>query len=558
MKTASIQREQMEVDVLFVGAGPASLAGAIRLMQIASDRGMDLEVAVIEKGTEVGAHAVSGAVLKPEPLFELLPDALEQGCPIESRVRGDGLYWLTKKRAYRLPLVPRHLKNQGRVIISLSRLTRWLGERAEALGVNIFPGFAGTEVLFGQDGRTVVGVRTDDKGLDRERTPRANFEPGIDLKAGVTVLGEGARGSLCEQVCSRLGLKGDSGPEQFEVGIKEVIQLQEADRLGQLPANALHFMGHPLGGREPGGGFIYEMDQSRLALGFLLGLGYREAGLDVYDRFLQFKSHPFIHSLIKGGKVLEQGARTVNTGGLYTMPALTADGLILIGNTAGFHNTPALKGVHLCMQSGMLAAETIAEALASSDCSQSSLQSFEEKVGSGGIQAEMLEGRNCQQALNRKGLAGFVHLGAQYLSKGRGIIDPLPGIPDHLSLKPDPGYAFGSESSRPLEDEPELFPDQLTGVYLSRTGHREDQPCHLEIHDPEICRSTCLDRFGCPCTRFCPGGVYELDRAAESGPVIRINFANCLHCKTCEIKDPFANITWHCPEGGDGPKYKIV
>ena len=557
MTTHERQREEMPVDVLFVGAGPAGLAGAIRLMQIASDTGRELEVAVIEKGTEVGAHAVSGAVLKPDPLFTLFPDALEQGCPVEAEIRGDGLYWLTRKQARRLPFVPHHLRNHGRLIVSLSKLTRWLGEQAEELGINIFPGFAGTEVLFAEDGRTVRGVRTDDKGLDKAGNPKANFEPGIDLTARVTVLGEGAAGSLFEQISPRLALKRDSRPEQFEVGIKEVIQLPEERAFSSRPLNALHFMGHPLGMREPGGGFVYEMGQSRVALGFLLGLGYRDPGLDVYDLFLQFKMHPFIHALINGGKVVEQGARTVNTGGLYTMPRLTADGLICIGNMAGFHNTPALKGIHLAMQSGMLAAETIAEALNVSDCSQTALQSFEAKVTNSGIQSEMQEGRNVQQALNQKGLSKFFHLGAQYWTKGRGLIDPLPGKPDHRMLEPLTAKPAASEFSIP-EPEQALFVDKLTGVYLSKTTHREDEPCHLEIHDPVICGTECLEQYGCPCTRFCPGGVYELETTDSERPWIRVSPANCLHCKTCQIKDPFENITWHCPEGGDGPKYKIV
>ncbi len=557
MPTENIQREEMPVDVLFVGAGPACLAGAIRLMQIAADQGRELEVAVIEKGMEVGAHAVSGAVFKPDPLFALFPEALKQGCPIEAEVRGDGLYWLAPNQARRLPYVPRQLRNKGRLIVSLSKLTRWLGEQAEGLGVNIFPGFAGTEVLFAEDGRTVTGVRTDDKGLDKDGNPKANFEPGIDLTARVTVLGEGAAGSLFEQVSSRLDLKRNSRPEQFEAGIKEVIQLPEEASFSSRPLNALHFMGSPLGIYEPGGGFVYEMSQSRVALGLLLGLGYRDPGLDLYDLLLQFKAHPFIHELIKGGKVVEQGARTVNTGGLYTRPRLTSDGLICIGNMAGFHNTPALKGIHLAMHSGLLAAETIAEALSTSDCSQTALQSFEQKVKNSEIQAEMQEGRNVQQALNQKGLGKFFHLGAQYCTRGRGLIDPLPGKPDHRTLQPLVKKPAGSGLSIP-EAEQELFVDKSTGVYLSKTTHREDEPCHLEIHDPSLCNTQCLETYGCPCTRFCPGGVYELEEDGSNRPRIRITPSNCLHCKTCVIKDPYANITWHCPEGGDGPKYKAV
>ena len=552
------ERESIEFDVLIVGGGPAGLACAIRLMQLAQEKGQELEVALIDKGAEIGSHAVSGAILKPDVLNELMPDHMDKDCPVEAVVRGDAFYYLTAAKAMAIPMVPRYMHNAGCYIISLSRVAQWMGGVAEEMGVNIFPGFAGKEVLYGEDGRTVIGVRTGDKGLGKEGEEKSNFEPGIDLLAKVTVFAEGARGSLVKTMGAALDLYRDKLPAVYETGIKEVIQLPEGDTFFTgKDANDIHLMGYPLGLGTPGGGFIYEMAQNRLGIGYLTALCYEDATLDPYEMFIRFKRHPFVADIIKGGKVIEQGARTVATGGYYSMPKLCVDGGLLVGGCAEIHNTPALKGVHVGMKSGMLAAEAAVAALAKEDVSASGLDGYRQAFEQSWIKSEMWEGRNFAQALAKKGIAKFIHLGAQYVTGGRGIVDPMDMEADADTLKPMAPGASGEAGGEKYDGK--LYVDKLTGVYLSKTMHREDQPSHLIIPDPEVCSSQCYPEYGSPCTRFCPGNVYELELDEKSGKAhIKLNPSNCFHCKTCDIKDPYGNITWTCPEGGEGPGYTMV
>ena len=550
------EHESIPFDVLFVGGGPACLAGAIRLMQLARERNLEPEVALIEKGANLGDHAVSGAVLNPRALAELLPDYLAEGCPVEATVEKDEFYFLTAKKAFALPLTPKALDNKGCHIISLSRFTRWLGEKAEALGVNIFTGFAGTQVLYGDDGRTVVGVRTGDKGLDKDGKPKGNFEPGINLEAKVTIFGEGARGSLMKEMGPHLGLYRHSMPEMFETGIKEVIEFEDENPLRACGVNDIHLLGYPLNLGTPGGGFIYEMGGNRIAIGYLVALCYRDPLLDPYEVFLRFKRHPMVAELIAGGRVIEQGARTVSSGGYYTVPQLYADGALFAGAAAALHNPPALKGIHTAMKSGMLAAETVVEALVHDDFSARTLSGYRQRFKKSWVSDEMRAGRNFSQALAAPGPLKFIHLGAQQLTRGRGLRDPLPTHPDHETLAPLP-----ADTPAPLAVTCDnvLYVDKLTGVYLSKTKHREDEPCHIIVHDTQLCVERCLPTYGAPCTRFCPGHVYEMitDESAAR-PSLKLNPSNCLHCKTCDIKDPFENITWTCPEGGEGPGYKLL
>jgi electron-transferring-flavoprotein dehydrogenase len=551
--------ESIEFDVLFVGGGPANLAGAIRLMQLAAQAGRELEVAIIDKGAAIGSHAISGAVMNPVAVSELYPDYLEQGFPVEQTVRGDGFFFLTKNRGFKMPLVPRQMHNTGFPIVSLSKVCRWLGDRAEALGINIFPGFDGKKILLADDGITVTGVRTGDKGLDKDGKPKPNFEPGIDLMAKVTVLGEGARGSLMKALAGKLPLRSDRLPEVFETGIKEVIQLPEDHFFTDSPFNDIHTMGFPLGLDTPGGGFVYEMAGNRIALGFLLALGYENPSLDLYDTFMRFKRHPMIQQIIRGGKVVEQGARAVSTGGWFSMPHLAADGALFTGNGAAMHSTPAIKGIHLAMKSGMLAAETILDAIAAGNTNRHTLDGYRQRLEASWAGAELREGRNFAQALSMKGPLKWIHLAAQYISKGKGLVDRLPAVDDATTLKPlqPAAPAVSVESEKPATDDPAMV-DKLTGVYLSGTLHREDQPSHVLIHDQRVCVEKCYPAYGCPCTRFCPGDVYEMETAEDGTGIkgIKLNFTNCLHCKTCDIKDPFHNVTWTCPEGGEGPNYK--
>jgi electron-transferring-flavoprotein dehydrogenase len=554
------EREQIDFDVLFVGGGPASLAGAIQLMQIAKKKNMSLEVALIEKGAEIGSHALSGAVLNPVALKELLPDFLEIQCPIETTVTEDEFYFLTPEKQYRIPIIPRYMHNKGFFIISLSRFTRWLGNIAEDLGINIFPGFAGTKVLYAEDQKTITGIRTGDKGLGKDGKPKSNFEPGIDLLAKVTVFGEGARGNLIQDISQKLNLFSGKMPQVFETGIKEVIQLPEDNYFTSSRGNEIHTLGYPLGLNPPGGGFIYEIKDNKIALGFLLGLCYENSGLDIYDEFIKFKQHPFIADILKNGKVLEQGARTVSTGGYFTIPELAVDGGMFVGGSAAMQNTPGLKGIHLSMKSGMLAAEAIITAFEKNEFTRETLSRYHDLFEKSWAKKEIFEVRNFSQALSKKGLIKFIHLGAQYVTKGRGVYDTMPIKQDYKTLKPV------KESHDDIPATPEkktldgvLYVDKLTGVYLSKTMHREDQPSHIIIHDRDLCVTECFKTYRCPCTRFCPGDVYEIETDQNTSlRRLKLNPSNCLHCKTCDIKDPYRNITWTCPEGGEGPGYTVL
>jgi electron-transferring-flavoprotein dehydrogenase len=555
-----IERETIDFDVLFVGGGPASLAGAIRLMQLAKQKNMTLEVALIEKGAEIGSHSLSGAILNPIALKELLPDYLKKACPIESTVKGDGFYLLTQKKHYRIPVIPRYMHNKGFLIVSLSRFSRWLGNIAEDLGVNIFPGFAGKEVLYAKDQRTIIGVRTGDKGLDKDGRPKSNFEPGIDLMAKVTVFGEGARGSLVKNISQKLDLFPGKMPQVFESGIKEVIQLPEDNYFTSSDANDIHTLGYPLGLEIPGGGFIYEIKDNKAAIGFLVGLGYENPMLDLYDEFIKFKQHPFVAEIIKGGKVLEQGTRTVSSGGFFTIPRLAVNGGVFVGGCAAMQNTPGLKGVHLSMKSGTLAAEAIIKALERSDFTQKTLETYDDLFQKSWANDEIYEARNFSQALSKKGPMKWIHIGAQYFTKGRGFVDNMPIQRDAKTLKP---VNTNREEAREVPDKKMLdgvlYVDKLTGVYLSKTMHREDQPSHIVVHDTDLCVNECYNTYRSPCTKFCPGDVYEIEIDPKtSRRRLKLNPSNCLHCKTCDIKDPYDNITWTCPEGGEGPGYTML
>ncbi len=552
------EHDKIEFDALFVGGGPASLAGAIKLKQLAQNENREVEIAVIEKGSEIGAHALSGAVLNPIALKELIPEYKNKDCPIEADVRDDEFYFLTKQGKFKLPITPKYLHNKGFHIISLSKFTKWLSAIAEEMGVNIFPEFDGKEVLYSEDGQTIRGLRTGDKGLDKEGKPKSNFEPGIDIEVKATLFGEGPRGSLFKTVAQKFNLFNNKMPQIFETGIKEVIQLPENNYFKNSIGNDIHTLGYPLGLDTPGGGFIYEMKGNKIAIGFIIALSYEDPTLDLYDEFIKYKRHPFIASIIKGGKVVEQGAKSICTGGYYTIPKLVVNGGLNIGANASIQNSPSLKGIHLSMKSGMHAAETVFEAIKKNDFSQPFLNLYEDKIKESYIHEEMYEGRNFAQALCKKGISKIIHLGAQYFTKGRGLIDNMPIESDSKTLKQVSEETNKVEPEKQKYDQ-ELYVDKLTGIYLSKTIHREDSPCHITVHDQNICVNECYTKYKNPCVKFCPGNVYEIEVDEKSGKrKLILNYTNCLHCKTCDIKDPFENVTWNCPEGGGGPSYSSV
>ena len=556
----SIERESIEFDVLFVGGGPASLAGAIKLLQLAQEKGKELEVALIEKGAEIGSHALSGAVMNPVALNELIPDYAEKKCPVEATVRADEFYFLTENSHFSMPFVPKHMHNKGNLIISLSRFVRWLGQIAEEMGLNIFPGFAGKEVLYGEDQKTIIGVRTGDQGLDLDGQPKSNFEPGIDIHAKVTVFGEGARGSLFKEIAKKLDIFNDKMPQVFETGIEEVIELPENHYFTNSKGNDIHLMGYPIGLYTPGGGFIYEMKDNKLTLGFLTGLCYQDPLLDLYETFIKFKRHPFVANIIKDGKVIEAGARAVSTGGYYSVPKLAVDGGMFIGGNASMQFMPGLKGIHVAMKSGMLAAEAIMQALEKGGFNEETLGIYSQLFEDSWAKTELYEGRNFYQALSKTNLNKFLLLGAQYFTKGRGFVDRMPLEEDHKTLIPlrEDQQAMPQGLGTSAYDGV-LFVDKLTSVYLSKTKHREDQPSHIIVHDTDLCINECYPTYKSPCTRFCPGNVYEIEEDENTSQLrLKLNPSNCLHCKTCDIKDPYENITWTCPEGGEGPGYTML
>ncbi len=561
-----MEREQLEVDVLFVGAGPASLGGALHLSRLLREHNQAVEsgsrpgppledptILVIEKGREIGAHTLSGAVVNPRGFQELLQGFPGKEPPYDCPVSDDALYVLTQRGAYRSPLTPPPLKNHGFYVASLGRLVRWMAELCEESGVEVYPEFPAVELLF--EGDTVRGVRIGDKGRDKEGEPKDNFEPGIDVLAKVTVLGEGVLGTLSRQAFRRLKLDGDRQPQIYALGVKEIWRVPG----GLQPGVVYHTLGQPLGTREFGGGFIYSMQDDLVDVGFVTGLDYHDPHLDGHELFQRFKTHPWVRKMLEGGEPIAYGAKAIPEGGYYSMPRLHAAGLLITGDSAGFLNAQKLKGIHLAIKSGMLAAETILDAFLKNDFSAGVLQSYHTRFESSWARRELWRVRNFRQAFQRGFWSGFVHAGLQFVSGGRGLIDPLPARPGHAQMRKVQDY-HGRTDIRPmkLEFDGKLTLDKLSDVYLSDTAHEEDQPCHLKVADYDLCASRCLEEYGNPCQHFCPAHVYEMvaDEGKPHGKRLQVNFTNCVHCKTCDIMDPYQIITWTPPEGGGGPGWK--
>ena len=553
-------RERLEVDVLFVGAGPACLSGALHLTSLIrahnrksppGERLESVSIALIEKGREVGAHTLSGAILDPVALAELVPDYRERNAPLGPAVSGDSIYYLTAGNRFRLPWVPPPLDNHGNSLISLSRFVRWLGEQVEARGVDLFAGFAGTELLF--EGERLIGVRTGDKGIDRANRPKSSWEPGVDVLAKVVVLGEGVHGSLAGQAVKRLGLDRGKAPQVYAVGLKEVWELpEESPDKGQV----IHTLGYPLRQEEFGGGFLYHMGRT-LSLGLVVGLDYRDPFLDPHRQFQRFKAHPLIASRLAGARLAAYGAKALPEGGHYAMPRSHFDGGLLIGDSAGLVNSMRLKGIHLAMKSGMLAAETILEALLRDDFSEGTLGRYPRLLGNSWAGRELYRVRNFHQGFEHGLVWGLLQAGLQMATGGRGWKDPLPSGPGHRRMRPIAAYhGAGAVPPSPLPADGKTTFDKLTNVYYSSARHEEDQPSHLRISDPRICQDRCPQEFGSPCQHFCPANVYELvPREDGKGRRLQVNPSNCVHCKTCDIMDPYQVITWVPPEGGGGPNY---
>ena len=558
-QAAGLEREDMPVDVLIVGAGPAGLACAIDLRRRLDAAGMgDKTVLVLEKAQEVGYHILSGAVMDPRGMAELFPDWKERGCPVESPVVDDCMQLLRpkgKSLTLRGALMPPPLHNEGNSIISLYHVVRWMKDQAEALGAQVFPGFGAAETLF--EGERVVGVQTRDSGLDKRREPKGTFQPGMNIRAAVTVFAEGTRGSSAKHLIERLSLAPASNPQVYATGIKEIWEIPP-ERAAAMKGHVIHTLGEPLGTDGYGGGWIYGLSENRLSIGFVVGLDHPDPKLDPHAMFVAWKSHAAVAERLAGGKVLRYGAKTIPEGGYFAMPRLQGDGFCLVGDSAGFLNAARLKGVHLAIKSGMLAAEAIAEALAKNDTSAAALSRYTQLFEASWAREELWRVRNFRQAFDHGFFAGVLDAGLQLVTGGRGFVKQRKSHIDASTTRTLARSGKGSKLPKVAYNDTSAM-DKLTDVYWSGTIHEEDQPPHLVVRDPAICVERCTVEFGNPCQHFCPAAVYEwpeghpVDKDPRAGPVI--NFANCVHCKTCDIADPYGVIEWVVPEGGGGPKY---
>ncbi|MBN1849077.1 MAG: electron transfer flavoprotein-ubiquinone oxidoreductase [Deltaproteobacteria bacterium] len=568
-------RDVMDVDVLFVGGGIASLSGALHLSNRIKEHNHKIEqgqagkkldevtIAVLEKAAFPGSHGISGAVMDPSALKDLVPDFLEKGAPLEGEVKKDSIYFLTKNRKIRLPfgLIPRPfnpLDNHGNYVVSVSRLNEWLAGLVEENGVDIFPGFAGTEVLY--DGNKVIGVRTGDKGIDAKGEKKGNFEPGIDLHAKVTVFGEGSRGSLTKTLIKHYNLDAQKNPPAFEVGVKEVWEIPE----GRIqPGEVIHTMGYPLKSNTFGGGFIYGMKNNMISLGQLTSLDYEDPFIDPHREFQKLKLHPFVQGLLKDGKLVQYGAKTAPAGGFFSIPKLTFAGGMIIGDAANLFNAQKIKGVHIAMRSGMLAAEAILDCLVRDDFSEARLEQYRTAMRDSKEIGDLFKVRNFHQTMQKGLFKGLIAVSLQVPLGGSIFRSRLESEPDYVHMK-KVAELYGTDSpdeakKGDIKYDGKLTYDKETDVYYSGSTHEEDQPPHLKIKDLDICYNQCAKEFQNPCVRFCPADVYEMERDETTGRLtMKLNFSNCVHCKTCDVKDPYENITWVPPEGGGGPKYTVL
>ena len=542
----------MEFDVVIVGGGPAGLAAAIRLKQQAAQNGREISVCLIEKSAELGGHILSGAVLDPRALDELLPDHAVRGAPLVTPVAEDAFLLLSQTRHWRLPdaLLPACLHNAGNFIVSLADLCRWLGREAEALGVEIYPGFAAAEVLYDEEG-TVAGVVTGDLGRRKDGTPGPAFQPGMELRAAYTLFAEGCRGHLGKQLEARFKLRHECDPQVHGLGFKELWEVPAAQH---APGRVVHTAGWPLDPDTYGGGFVYHWgtpEKRLVSVGLVVGLGYANPYLSPYEEFQRLKTHPALAATLAGGRRLAYGARAIAAGGLQSLPQLVFPGGALIGDDAGFLNAARIKGIHAAMKSGMLAADACAAALAAGRRGDR-LEAFPQDFRSSWLYDELHAARNFKPLLAKGLYLGSLLFGIdQHVFRGRAPWTLHHPAADHETLRP---AAECAPIDYPKPDGVLSF-DRLDSVYLSNTNHAEDQPCHLKLRDESLFAQLNLPRYDAPEQRYCPAGVYEVEKDDSGAPRLRINAQNCIHCKSCDIKDPGQNIDWLPPQGGEGPNY---
>lgn len=564
------EREIMEVDVLFVGGGVACLSGALHLANLIKRHNERVEqggegkkldeimIVILEKGAYPGSHMICGGVMDPSSLREVVPDFLDKGAPLEGEVTKDEVYFLRKNGKIKSPLIPPPLMNHGNYVISISKLTEWLAKVVEENGIDIFPGFAGTEVLY--EGDRIIGVRTGDKGIDPEGNKKSNFEPGIDLHAKVTVFGEGSRGSLTKTLIKRFNLDEGKNPSSYVLGVKEVWEIPE----GRIqPGDVIHAMGYPHKSHTYGGSYIYGMKNNRVSLGLMTGLDFKDPFLDPHREFQKFKLHPLVANLLKDGKILQYGGNTAPVGGYFSIPKLFFEGGVIVGDSANLFIIQKIKGVHVAMKSGIEAAEAIFEGLLKDDFSEAQLEKYQTSFFESEVGKDIYKARNFHQAFEKGLWSGLSKGGLQYVLGGRIMKARLTTKPDFAHMKKVVDF-YGTDS--PTDEQKGIIKydgqrtfDKETDVYYSGTTHEEQQPPHLRIEDLNICYTKCREEYQNPCQRFCPANVYEVEIDEETGkPTMKLNFSNCLHCKTCDVKDPYEIITWVPPEGGGGPKYTVM
>ena len=548
MSEGAQERDSMEFDVVIVGAGPSGLSAAIRLKQLCTQNEVDLSVCILEKGSEVGAHILSGAVLEPRAINELIPDWKERGAPLNTPVSEEKFVFLTRTNAIRLPnfFLPLELNNHGNYIISLGNLCRWLAGQAEEMGVEIFPGFAAAEIVYNEDG-SVKGVATGDMGIARDGSHKPEYQPGMELHAKYTLFAEGCRGSLSKNLFEKFQLREGVDPQTFGIGIKE---LWEVDPDQHRQGLVVHSAGWPMDSHTYGGSFLYHLEDSMVSVGFVIGLDYENPHISPFEEFQRFKTHPSIRPVFEGGRRIAYGARAINEGGLQSVPQLVFPGGVLLGCAAGFVNVPKIKGSHTAMKSGMLAAEAVFEAVQAGR-SGDLLDRYTKKFHASWIYEELHRARNFRPSFRWGLLFGALYGGVD-LKVMRGHAPwTFHHRPDHTKLKK---AADCRKIEYPKPDGQVSF-DRLSSVFLSNTNHEEDQPVHLSLKDDRVPIGLNLPEFDAPEQRYCPAGVYEIVGVEEGSPQLQINAQNCVHCKTCDIKDPSQNINWVVPEGGGGPNY---
>lgn len=547
----------VKTDVLIIGGGPSGLSFAIRLADLLKEKGMEQRILLIDKGSSIGSHIISGALVRPDIFSELLPDTPVEEIPFDSKVSSNKMYMLSEKGKLRVPITPPYMGNKGHYTASLGELCRFLASKAEEKGVEIYPGFAMSDILYDDKGK-VIGAKTIDTGVDQQGNRMENFQDGTRVEAKLTIFAEGSRGSLAKKLIRKFSLDEGRNPQIYSLGCKEVWSVPEGTI---APGEVYNTMGFPASDFGAfGGGFIYGLKDNKVALGLVIGLDYADPTFDTHNAFQIWKKHPFVSQFLKGGKIMEYGAKTLPEGGYYAVPKLFTDNALIVGDSAGLLAMPALKGIHLAVHSGMIAAQAALEALEKNDFTEKTLQAYEKLMKESSVHSELHRNRNFRQGFVKGMIPGMFHFGTQLISGGAGFCGRLKNHSDSEATKrvAEAKKPLFIEKYKDLEFDKELTFDKVTDVYYTGVAHDDHQVPHLRVNDPETFNAVNIKEYGAPCQYYCSAEVYEVHTDREGKQELRIHFENCLHCKTCDIKEPAGGITWNVPYGGNGPDYKYM